>query len=533
MTEFKVNEYITLKLEGKETNIYVKGTKFMQCKRLVLNISIKDSGLYDHFDSIDEASEYYDHYLYKHKVQEERDGRLELSSYDGEISYEEEFWGHCSNLQMWYKHEYDTRVLKANLAFPLLKQLTERGDMLAKKVFKEEIAKRIESGYKSVVLYLFNEHYLDYLEDEELKSLFFDPDAKVVKFVFDSLTETDYHSKVSAFTLSRYLSEDLQRKFISIIIEKSDSLKKYFYLFQGKEMIPIYRQLLFELLRSRNFSVIRKDLIFVGLKSYVIDFKMRDVEAKNILKKEIEETFEIGNLEEITQLIKTDLLYILNREELHSMILSPRYDFVKKSIEIIKSGLSNSEKTFLVFNIVKLLMKVRDKNITKIVTEQIRTEVESSSEFNKLELELFEEINLFQTNSQNHYENLLGNAGVELITLLEERIEPRQKELLKVKLELLGQDVIEPIFKLLISDFSDINQEHPISFIFQFSNKNLKKNFYSDVLTKNLEIDPTLLYEGYWKSLARKELSYFEKSFLINDFASRIFKTRKLKNPQV
>lgn len=32
MREFKVNEYITLKLEGGKTNIYVKGQLFNQCK---------------------------------------------------------------------------------------------------------------------------------------------------------------------------------------------------------------------------------------------------------------------------------------------------------------------------------------------------------------------------------------------------------------------------------------------------------------------------------------------------------------------
>ena len=242
-------------------------------------------------------------------------------------------------------------------------------------------------------------------------------------------------------------------------------------------------------------------------------------------RREIEETFEICKLEEIIQLIKNDILYILNREELRSIILSPRYNFVKKSIEIIKSELYNSEKSILVFNIVKLLMKAREKNITIIVTEQIRMKVEESNEFDKLELEMFEEVNLFQTNSQDHYEDLLGTAGVELITLLEDIIEPRPKELLKVKLELLGQNVIEPIFNLLISDISDYNQEHPIYNLLA-SNKNLKKNYYSDVLTYNLEIDPTLLHEKYWKFLIKKKLSYLshESRFFLIDFKSRIFR---------
>ena len=38
LREFKVNEFITLKLEGSETVLYVAGEKFIQCKFLLLII---------------------------------------------------------------------------------------------------------------------------------------------------------------------------------------------------------------------------------------------------------------------------------------------------------------------------------------------------------------------------------------------------------------------------------------------------------------------------------------------------------------
>lgn len=38
-SEFRVNDYITLKLEDSKPNLYVKGEEFIQCKRLILNIS--------------------------------------------------------------------------------------------------------------------------------------------------------------------------------------------------------------------------------------------------------------------------------------------------------------------------------------------------------------------------------------------------------------------------------------------------------------------------------------------------------------
>ncbi|MFX1257954.1 MAG: leucine-rich repeat domain-containing protein, partial [Promethearchaeota archaeon] len=87
------------------------------------------------------------------------------------ISPETEFWGHCSNLQAWTENEYDTRLLHSNLAFPLLKKLTESGDPLAKKVFKEEIAKRFMKGHLSVSTYLIKEGYLFYLSKEEFESI--------------------------------------------------------------------------------------------------------------------------------------------------------------------------------------------------------------------------------------------------------------------------------------------------------------------------------------------------------------------------
>jgi len=47
MQEFRVNNYITLKLESKKVNIYVKGELFEQCKFLLLNIPTEDIDSYD------------------------------------------------------------------------------------------------------------------------------------------------------------------------------------------------------------------------------------------------------------------------------------------------------------------------------------------------------------------------------------------------------------------------------------------------------------------------------------------------------
>lgn len=169
--KFEINEFLTLRLIGDKTEIYVNNECFQQCKFLLINIPEENIQNFDNIDSIDEAAE--KTYMID-EVSENLDRSLEHSSssrFHDKLTPEEEFQGHCSNLQAWYEHDYDTRILHSNLAFPLLKKLTEAGDPLAKKVFKEEIALRLESGYEPVITYLIEEKYLHFLNDDELYSL--------------------------------------------------------------------------------------------------------------------------------------------------------------------------------------------------------------------------------------------------------------------------------------------------------------------------------------------------------------------------
>lgn len=150
---FQINDYITLKLEGSRTNIYVKGKKFNQCKYLLLDVPIEDLDEINEIQSIDEASEKLDR-------THEYDKAL--------IEPETAFWGHCSNLQAWVESQYDTRLLHRNLAFPLLKRLTEVGDPIARKIYKDEIAERLEAGEKNVFMYLNGGGYLKVFNNDEL-----------------------------------------------------------------------------------------------------------------------------------------------------------------------------------------------------------------------------------------------------------------------------------------------------------------------------------------------------------------------------
>ena len=159
MIQFKINDYLNLKLENGKTNIYVNDKLFIQCKYLLLNVPVNRNETSKIINSIDEAAEVLD------KTLELRDNQAAI------ISIEAQFWGHCSNLQAWYESDYDTRLLHSNLAFPLLKRLTDVGDKVAKKVFKDEIAKRFEEGHLNFVNFLIENHYLNYLNKEEIECL--------------------------------------------------------------------------------------------------------------------------------------------------------------------------------------------------------------------------------------------------------------------------------------------------------------------------------------------------------------------------
>jgi len=157
--EFKVNKYITLKLEEGKTNIYLQGELFRQCKYLILNISVDNISSFDEIESIDEAIE-----KYENSIRETNENKINIPA-------EVEFWGHCSNLQVWAENNYNTRLLHSNLAFPLLKELSKIGDPSATKILKEQVIKRLLYGYPGVVYYLINEGYLNNLKKDELTTL--------------------------------------------------------------------------------------------------------------------------------------------------------------------------------------------------------------------------------------------------------------------------------------------------------------------------------------------------------------------------
>ncbi len=226
MREFKVNKFITLKLEEEiideeedlkdiKTNIYINGKEFRQCSFLLINIPVNEQIPLDEIESIDEAEERLDTSL-------EADD--ELFTYN--IPPETAFWGHCSNIQVWVENNYDTRLLHRNLAFPMLKELTELGDNIAKRVFKEEIAERFASCYIPVVHFLLFGGYLNYLSEEELETLFNEIKSRnqlLFSYIepvllFKGYINYNFTTEEFGKYLSRHLSECEKGKFIPLDI---------------------------------------------------------------------------------------------------------------------------------------------------------------------------------------------------------------------------------------------------------------------------------------------------------------------------
>ncbi len=213
--KFKINKYLELKLEDDRTNIYVNGKEFRQCKYLLLNIPKDRLEETDEINSIDEAAEVLDHSL----------ERSSMSSV--EITPDVEFWAHCSNLQVWVENLYDSRLLHSNLAFPLLKALVDAGDQVAKKVFKEEIAERFVRGTSNVKIYLFNNFYLNFLNQEELTCLFEDFDFKI-------LTKEYQESRINllvklALLQNTTLNRFIKKEFFKFMVEEKKHLRHIAY----------------------------------------------------------------------------------------------------------------------------------------------------------------------------------------------------------------------------------------------------------------------------------------------------------------
>ncbi len=259
--EKEINDYITVKFENYRTIIYVAGRRIIQCVHLILNIPKYDVPMYDEIDSIDEAADAY----------RKQGGYLgHMGSRTGGITPEQEFWGHCSNIQAWVEHDYDTRILMSNLSFPLLRELTRAGDPIAKRVYKEEIAIRLEGGYPSVVQYLLSQGYIGVFTPSEFKSILEATDIIKNLSSHPSMLNQFVRSCSSRFPtliediLLQILKLQDGKKFIFSIIQKGPTTSLFRRSFRNFD--PYFLQIL-----NSKFEVLLKKIQEDNLKEDILD----------------------------------------------------------------------------------------------------------------------------------------------------------------------------------------------------------------------------------------------------------------------
>ncbi|MBD3254387.1 MAG: hypothetical protein GF383_04800, partial [Candidatus Lokiarchaeota archaeon] len=165
----KIGDFLEVRLYApKRVETFVDGRQFLQCKFLLVNLDMsneKEAQAMKQINSIDDAEQLF----VKHgdNIALENQSRNRVST----LSDEEIFRAHASNLQAWAEHDYDTRLLHRSLAFPLLKELAEAGDPQAKRVFREEIAKRFKNGNATVREYLRVRGFLKHLSLDEMDAI--------------------------------------------------------------------------------------------------------------------------------------------------------------------------------------------------------------------------------------------------------------------------------------------------------------------------------------------------------------------------
>lgn len=202
MQTFIANEFISLKLEGDKTEIYINDKRFNQCKYLLISLPVQELDDWEEYKSMDEII----------KISENGKGEQHA---DG-LSGEEAFVGHCSNIQAWIENDYDYKVLDSKLSIPIILQilkslLRKREEfrnffMKVVKTLDEFVSERLKNKYtydrfrhlKGVVCRVKN----NYFSDEEISGsvlLTMIRDEYLGQYLAEKLARKERYKKVGQF----------------------------------------------------------------------------------------------------------------------------------------------------------------------------------------------------------------------------------------------------------------------------------------------------------------------------------------------
>ncbi|MHA1146794.1 MAG: hypothetical protein ACTSR8_00950 [Promethearchaeota archaeon] len=357
MQYFKINEYIEMRLENNNTIIYIAGKRFDQCKSLILKIPIDQITSLNKIESIEEAAKQLD------------ESTIENNQIM-QIPPETEFWGHCSNLQVWFEYKYDTKLLHSNLAFPLLKRLTEAGDPLAKKVFKEEITKRLESGNITVANFLMDENLFKEFTTEEMEYLLLN--TNLIKSIITKLKKEKYYIEDFAYGFCQHFQRKVPKALEKALLNfiKSCSASELFTFFNYSFEEYIETQNFVKILLIERLNLIEKlkkvkkidnfILYYINWKPITnVNLRAFENSILELLNNNDIELFEI--LFAIRVLDYLDVQFFRSNENFF-------LNKIKKLYEII-SSFSKNESDDITVRIINLLFKEGQDIITKFFRE--------------------------------------------------------------------------------------------------------------------------------------------------------------------
>ena len=157
-----INNHLDVAWDTKDARVQVlvDGWPVLHCAFLVADVSPMDESI----DSIDDLA----------RATGAR--WLEGRSIRDIMTIEEEVFAHASNIQAWAEHDYDTRLLHSNIAFPLLKELAAAGDDKAARVLQADIETRLRDGTQETRSLI-------------LKSCWDLIDSEIVQRVLDGITD--------------------------------------------------------------------------------------------------------------------------------------------------------------------------------------------------------------------------------------------------------------------------------------------------------------------------------------------------------
>jgi len=194
--EFNVNDYLKLKLRVKDTIFYINDKKYQKNNLLYLDVPVK---------GIKNLSDLLTKYTVEVLADKFKalfdDGEYE-NNMSGLVPAEEEFKLMCLNLQLWVENSYDYRLLHPELALPLLKELVNVGDPIAKDAIKNVLVNTFTFGLPKFKKYLSEpiyesirgskwQNHMSYLTQTELMDGILNPSEATTMKEIIAFTETE------------------------------------------------------------------------------------------------------------------------------------------------------------------------------------------------------------------------------------------------------------------------------------------------------------------------------------------------------